>query len=317
MADNKRNVRIDRIIILILMFILFVILILLGISIFTNKSPKDDVVIKPENNNQITEVKTVDSVKITLDDYDVYVDDTDKMGFDFIIAKMTFTADVPVSFDLGNLQTSEKIYLNDVSKYISKLEESNYKVSRLNYVNSVSSDQNSVSCMIFIPFSTNAYSLNVYNALDSSKIEFYLDHNIKYITSLRFNTEQEIDVDDTRIKVSKSYISTMMLHNGEEYNAEAYDIYTFEINVEEIQGDVMITDAMFANKKTQSPISCLSKDFESVKINNALGKKLVLGSNGALFFEMPGHDETPEYDGDLIIYFSNSSQPVKISTTLE
>ena len=67
-------------------------------------------------------MQTTDGVNVSLVDYAVYTDDTSELGFNFIIAKLGFNANNPVSFEFKNLQTSEKIILNNISSYIKKME---------------------------------------------------------------------------------------------------------------------------------------------------------------------------------------------------
>ena len=60
-------------------------------------------------------------------------------------------------------------------------------------------------------------------------------------------------------------------------------------------------------------ISCMLEDYESVQDKNCLGKKLVEGDNGALFFEALSREDNPEdrlciralEDGDSIYDFCN------------
>ena len=69
-------------------------------------------------NNQITDplpIETDKSVKVSLENYQIYKDESNELGFSFIIAAFKFEGENGISFDLGNLQTSEKILLNNTS----------------------------------------------------------------------------------------------------------------------------------------------------------------------------------------------------------
>ena len=315
---RKRKVRIDRIIILILSSILVAGIIGFGVYkgvsfIFSRISTED----KPQN--EIVEpVETVQGTKVSLVDYQVYKSDTENIGFDFIIAQLQFDSDAPVSFDLGNLQTSEKIYLNKVSKYIDTLEEKSYKISKLDIVSQVVSDQNSYVCKIFIPYTTDSYSLRILNSSDASMIEFDLNKNVNDISTLKFETDQNIDIGNTNVTVSSCSVSTMMLHNGMEYQVPAtMNVYTFNIHVNTIEGNVMITDARFVRESSDEVISCMDETYESVKVANCLNKKLEIGENGALFFEASANGSGPDYSGSLMLMFSNGTDWVKIPTILE
>ena len=94
---KKRKLRIDRLIILIMILMLITGLIFFALKetvsfLSSRKSEKQNAISDPEP------VKTDEGVRISLDDYDVYVDDTGKLGFDFIIAKLHFVSDRSISF---------------------------------------------------------------------------------------------------------------------------------------------------------------------------------------------------------------------------
>lgn len=320
MAKRKR-VRVDRIIVVILLAILFAGLLSYGAYTLYGLLPKKNPT-KP-NVPEITNPDPIDTtkgIKVTLNDYDVYIDDTDKLGFNFVVASLTFSSEEPVSFDLSNFQTSQKYYLNDVSKYLQKMEDLGYSTSKLECVSYVSSTENEYTCKVFIPYTTNDSNLRLLNATDASMIAFDLDHNIKYLSSLKIDdiaTDKTIEVNNTSITIADSYISTMMMHNGSEYTVGSnMAVYTFEIYVSEIEGNVLINEAYFVPDGTNEKSECLSSDFSSIKADNALGKKLTVGNNGALFFEMP--TSIGSTSGTLWIGLSNKlGELVKVSTNLE
>ena len=314
---KRRRVRADRVIILVLLIVLVIALlafgVYLGVHYFSNRDHND----KPVNVDP-KPVETTKNVTVSLVDYQVYTGDSENIGFDFIVAELNFKSEEPISFDLGNLQTSEKIYLNNVSKYLNALEEKSYKVSKLGIVNTVVSDKNDYTCKIFIPYKTDSYSLRLLNSADASMIEFDLDRHINDVSTLKFETEQQIEIGNTNVTVSNCSVSTMMLHNGMEYQVPAtMNVYTFNINVNQVEGDVMITDAKFIRAGNEEVITCMDETYESVKALNCLGKKLVVGENGALFFETTSSNDGPDYSGYLMLMFSNGTDWIKIPTVLE
>lgn len=317
MSRKRRKVRIDRILILLLLAMISICIIFFAvdkiIDLFSkNKDTEDTVAVNPET------VDTSEDVKVSLVDYEIYTDDTESLGFDFIIAKLNFKSQKPVSFDLSNLQTSEKIYLNNVAKYINTLQEKGYKVSKLDFVNTVVSDQNDYTCNIFIPYTTKSSSLRLLNSLDATMINIDLTEHVNNITSLKFETEQQIEVGNTNVVVSSSSISTMMLHNGEEYQVPStMNVYTFRISVNEVEDNIKIVDARFLRSSNDEVIQCLDETYESEKALNCLNKNLVLGDNGALFFETAIIGDSPDFEGFLMLKFSNSDDWIKISTTLD
>ena len=316
---ERRKLRIDRLIIFLLACLILLGLLTFGMyQLFKLLFDRDSGNKPTEPINDPVPVSTNEDIRINLNDYEVYLDDTDKLGFNFILADMTFKSDQAISFDLKNLQTSEKIHLNDVAKYLNALNEKGYSVEQLQYVTSVVSDQKEYRCKIFIPYTTDSDSLRLLNSLDASLIPFDLTRNTKDITALKFDTEQKIEVGDASVKVSSSSISTMMLHNGEDYQVPStMNVYTFRIYVEESASQLKIIDANFVRESNGDVIPCMDESYESAKIGNCLKKELVAGDNGALFFETDVIGDNPDFSGFLMLKFSNSDEWVKIPTVLE
>ena len=320
MAKNSK-VRVDRVIILVLVAILVLGVLGFGIYSLFGLLFKD----KPNNNNNNNPivnpvVDTTNGVKVSLVDYTIYEDDTNDLGFNFIIAELSFTANNPVSFEFKNLQTSEKVILNNVSEYINKMELAGYKFDELQInTTGVSSQENKINAKLFIPFKTDAYSLCVYNAVDASKIEFNLSENNKPATSLKLeDTEQVIEVQGAKVEVSNSYISSSMYHNDIEYTlGSTQKIFTFRINAHDIEQGVKIVKAQFLKKGESEPIDCLSSGYCSEKDDNAIDQVLNEGDNGALFFEMRTNEIKPDFSGILLITFSNSDKVYEIPTVYE
>lgn len=310
----KRKVRVDRIIVLIIAVALIGGLLGFGvfkaIDLFFGKNE--------ETNTPEIKVETVESVKLSIDDYQIYEDDTGELGFKFIVADISFTANEPVAFDLNKLQTKEKIELGDIAKYLNKLEMKGYDVSKLEIDRSVVSNQNTCKARLFIPYEGDyANKFLVYNLLDATQLEFAMDKNLNMVTSLKLNNGESIEIGDTNIYVSRSYISSFMLHNDEQYEiASTLRVYTFEIAVNEAQENVQITDAIFIEENSDEEISCFSSEYRSIECENILNKDLVKGVGGALFFEVYSPDENV-HKGSLLIKLSNDDNWVKIDTSLQ
>ena len=172
---KRRKLRIDRILTLMLISVS-----LIGVFVFGGK--KIYSLLKEKmNDNEIVDpvpVATDENVKLSLQNYKIYKDDSNELGFSFIVAQFNFTGENGISFDLGNLQTSEKIILNNTAKYLNELEEKGYKISKLNIVNNVVSVENSYACNLFIPYKTDNDSLRVMNSIDTTWTEFDLNKNI-------------------------------------------------------------------------------------------------------------------------------------------
>lgn len=317
MARNSK-VRADRIIILVLVALL--VLGGLGFGIYSLFGLLFDDSKNKENETKVpTVVVTTEGINVSLDDYTIYTDDTGDLGFSFIIAELSFSAEEPVSFEFKNLQTSEKIFLNDVSKYTNKMELAGYSLNKLDINTSgISSNENTAKAKLFIPFNTDASSLAVYNATNASKLEFDLTKDHIPATTLKLKNENtEIEVGSTKVSVTNAYISDFMLHNDQRYEiGSSTRIYTFEITVSEAQENVTITDATFIEKGTSEEIKCKSAEYRAIDMDNILGTNLTVGTKGGLFFEVYSNDSTV-HDGTLLIKFSNSDKLVEISTDKE
>lgn len=313
---QKSKIRTDRLIILILVTILIAMVIALGIikgiDLLSANKEKED-------NSKPTEVVTTDGVKVSLIDSRAYVDDTDSLGFNFAIVTLKFESNSPISFDFSNLQTSEKIHLNDVSYELQKVKEEGYKLDEFNIVNSITSDANSIEVNVFVPYKTDDSTLSIYNLNDpTTQIVLDLDNNQYFVTSLKFDNESNIVVDNTSVVVSKSFISTRMKHNGEEYDIPSTNkVFTFIIFVNSVDENVSIVDAYFIKDGEDEKIPCMSSEYKSNKAENVIGENLTAGENGALFFETYCREDNPDYSGVLMLKFSNSDDWVKVNTTLE
>ena len=130
MARRKKGLGLFRIIIIILLIavITFVVCLILfkgkGISL----EKKEENVIKPETSEEINK-----KIKISCNKYDVYFDEDDKLGFNFIIAEIDFeTTEGNLYYDLANMHTAEKIKLNECDYYLDKLKSFRYDISKFN-----------------------------------------------------------------------------------------------------------------------------------------------------------------------------------------
>lgn len=310
---RKSKVRVDRIIILVLAGILVLMALGLGVYKLFGLFFDDD----NKKNNQIDNtpvVETVSGVTITKGDYTVYTDDDDKIGFNFIIAELTFSADEPVSFEFKNLQTSEKINLSDINKQIKALELEGYDLKKLNInTTGIASEEKSVKANVLIPFTTNDDSLSVYNSINASKIEFDLTENNVSAKSLKLaDDDAEVEVGSNKLSISKSYISSSMVHNGERYPiASTVKVYTFEVTVLDIQESAYIEDAIYIEDGTSNEIHCYSSEYSAVDCDNIVDKKLSSGLTGGLFFDVISSDNNM-HPGTLLVKFSNDTKWVEI-----
>ena len=316
----KRKVKVGRLILV----IIFLGLILVGVSfgiyklvdyfLYNNKP------IKKDENKEVIDVETNDDVKLALNDYTVYLDDTNELEYNFVLANITFSSSKPISFDLGNLQTGDtKLNLNDTSKYLNKAELAHYDFSKLNITsNAIVSNENTFKATIFIPYETNADKLSIYNLLDATKIDFDLSINNKAASTLKLQDQNvQIESGETKVSVSNAYVADIMLHNNERIEVGSTIKYNaFELNINEFEKNTKIVSAYFLPKGSSSDIECLSKEYRAQDMPNIIDTDLSTITKGALFFELHSDDDNPT-PGTLFIKFSNSDKTYEISTSGE
>ena len=198
-----------------LIFIVILIIAVLGfggyfaINLLKDKLNKEDTVDvnnKQENdNNEIVNVK--------LDDYTVYIDDSKELGFNFVVAKVSVDTNKElINFNLNNLQTSEKISLNNIKKYINKINSFGYDISRLNIVeDNIVSDTNNAQVNIMIPFEKEVDSLKVFNLLDTNKF----DINDRDLEWLEYFREQMEDNFEKQGETMAGYMNSMAIYEND------------------------------------------------------------------------------------------------------
>lgn len=317
---SKKKVRADRVIILALVIIL-----VLGAFGFGLYKLFDHLFADKQEQNNVTPpvVETSDDVEVNLIKYTNYFDDTKELGFNFVIAELEFVAKENVSFELKNFQTSEKITLDNVQSYLNKLELAGYDIKKLDVnTTGISSKENKATANIFIPYTTDSYSIAIYNSKNAKRIEFNLSDSKVAATTLKLEDSSEegqiIEIEGANVTVMDSYISSTLYHNDEEcIIGSTQKIFTFRISGEDVDDSVRIIKAQFLRNGESEPFDCLNEDYSTEKDDNALNKVLVNGDNGALFFEVRTNEVKPDFSGILLLTFSNSDKVYEVPTIYE
>ena len=275
---------------------------------------------KPGDGNNTTEIINSDDVSVSIKDYTIYKDNLDELGFNFLVATLEFnTKGNSIYIDLNDFVTSERTYLGQIDYYTTKLSNLTYEYQKLNVVNAIKSDTNTCTVNVLIPYSNAKGELKVY--YNSEVLKFSLDsfvdaETLKPGKEIKDNVIKD-DQTDKEVYVSGSYLSTMMLHNGQDYDASAISVYTFKITVAKINENVKVEDAIFIKEGSSYEYKALDDAYSSIKICNIIGKTLKKGDEYALFFELYRNgDENINYDGVLRIKFSDSDLWVEIPSTL-
>ncbi len=314
MAKKKRKLRVDRLVLMILLSILLVIILIFAVKALFDLFSDD----KPISNNpEIVEPINNSKLIVELLDYKVYEDSQNELGFNFVVAKLKFSDENNINYDLNNLLTDEMIKLNDILDYQKKMKINSYDYEKLDTTIDIKSDDNELEANIFIPYSKQKDILIITEKISGNSFSIDLSKNKEDINSIKYvSTSEEIKTASYEFKVSDNYISTMMKHNGEPYDSSMLSVYTYNLTVEQINDGIKIVDAKFKQASTGSTWSALDASYSSSKIENIINKDLHVGDKYALFFEVYSNDnEKPTYDGDITIYFSDNSS-VTIKATL-
>ncbi len=267
--------------------------------------------------NNLGEVESVSNFTVDLVDYEVFKTQ-EEFDFDFVVARLRFRDQEPVSYDLKDMYTDEGLKLSEIDKYVSALEEKHYYLGRLNVVYEISSEENSATYAIFIPYDDkDKDSLTLYDALSKEEITIDLDKNQKELASLEYSTGSDIEVNDIKASISDSFISTTIYQDGQSYSyPESVKIYSFELSINNVlEEGIMIEDAyiLLANGEE---IHALDDSYTSMKHNNMINRELTDGETGCLFFEMFALDDNSDHNADLYIKFSNSEDWLMLRTEL-
>lgn len=307
MAKKKRKgLGLFRIVLILLLFAILVLVLVLVIKNNFSLETKDKETVV------LDEEKVNETVKISLEGYDVYLDD-DKLDFNFIIAKLSFeSSDTNLYYDLNYLTTGEKIKLGQCDYYLSKIKALNYDISSFNLLDTeFVSDTGHITGNVFIPFLKDYNELSIYNG---EEIVFNLSNNKHSINELLYDVQTEdIKTDKYDISVSNSYTENTFIASdtGEEFPVPL--ALVFELRVNELaNSNVYIEDAKYIPEGALSgfSIGMLDDHIDSYKIKNIINKKLQVGDNYGLFFQIS--DQT-NLKGKIMIKFSDSDNWIEIN----
>ena len=317
--SRRRKVNPLRLVLIILIGIALCVVAFFGIKLIIN-SVKDNSKQKENTPSQEINPSSNEETTISVEDYSVYIDDDEDLGFNFVVAKLKFTTTKDsLYYDLSNLTNSEReIKISEIDGYIDKLESLNYDLSSIALSKEIKSNTNTLEANILIPFINKNGVLNIYNG---EKLSFDLSKNVKNASSLKpinHPDQTVIKTNDYDVSVSAAYLSTMMTHNDQEYDASGINVYTYKIIVNNVSGNVHIEDAIFIKENSTVEYHALNNEYQSLKVDNIINQSLKAGQEGGLFFELyKNNDEAINYNGVLRIKFSDNENWVEIPTTIK
>ena len=297
----KRKVRYGRLILVIFLLVLFIVGLVFASKAIIDLFDKDD--------DTTIIVDDKDTV-IELLDYKVY-NTLDILDFNFVVAELKFKNDNGINYSLENLVTDEGIKLNDIYMYQKEIDV-NYDFSLLKTTIDVVSSEKEYTFNIFIPYTKTNALLTINDGISGNILKIDTSKNETDINLIKKseddNKETNIDSNNYSLSVSKSYISDMMMHNDELYNAGVLNYYTFNITVNSINDGIKITGATFT-KDTGDSFKALDSSFSSVKIDNIIDKELKVGDTYALFFDVSSNgEEEANFKGKITFYFSDNTE---------
>jgi len=302
MANRKVNKRNVIFIVLAILILLAIVFLAVKLLFFTDYSSNTDT--KKEETKE-TESKETITKSTNLIDYQVYKDENNEIGFDFVVARFKFEDPNTINYSLGDFVTSEGIKLNDVSKYTKKLEENEYFLSSQDVVSEIKSSTSPYTCNIFIPITTDTNKLTV--TFDNQNFDIDLTSNINSVNSLKYTSGSDIVTDDYDFHITDAYLSDTLKLNGEDYTPSAIQIYTYRLEINSIADGLKIVDAEFIPKNSSYTNKALGSEYSSMKCENAINKDLKKDSKACLFFEVVSPDEETKvtYEGTLRLKLSN------------
>jgi len=299
---NKKNVFFIILAILILIGVVFLAVKLIFFTDYSSKTNTDPS--KKEDTQEKESDKTI-TKSTNLIDYQVYKDDNNGIGFDFVIARFKFENPDSINYSLGDFVTSEGIKLNDVSKYTKTLEEKEYFLSSQDVVSEIKSSTSPYTCNIFIPITTDTNKLTV--AFDNQNFDIDLTTNINSVNSLKYTSGSDIKTDDYDFHITNAYLSDSMRLNGEDYTPSAVQMYTYELKINSITDGLKVEDAEFIPKNSSVTNKALGSEYDSMKCDNIINRELKKDTKACLFFEVVSPDEETKvtYEGTLRLKLSN------------
>lgn len=318
---RKRKVHPLRIVLVILIIIVLIAIIFFAANLVFKRVTNEEPV-KQEEVKEDDKTNDNDEVNVAINDYVVYIDDDNALGFNFIIADLTFKSSTgTINYDINNLTTAERVRLGNISSYEEKMISCGYDLKKLSYsTEPIVSESDTKNSSLFIPYTNIKGELCVYNG---EVLKFDLDKNNRKASELKLSDDVQktvVESDNYKLTILDAYVEDMMFVNGEEYEyPQTVDVYAFMINVEDTKNKTLIVEkAKYVPENSSVEIPAMGKEYKSVVNDNIIGKELRKGDQYSLFFSItnPTNDKAT-FGGKVYIKFENDSNWLEISTKHE
>lgn len=240
----------------------------------------------------------------------------EEFGFDFILANIHVESNKPINLSLSHFVTSEGVQLNSVDNYLSTIESLGYNFGDYKPVFSLSSTENTLDAMLFIPIKDKdltSIDLNI-NIYPNHVLNFDLKNPTK--TGAKENLGINLSNVDPSMIASIEILNKTMVSPTEFYQIDSNgnrieanftsqsEIVAIKVNVtSKISESFRIVNAQIKNGGTI--YDAVDKSFlidGAVNLNN----EYINGSaTGYLFFEVLGDVSLSAFT-ELHIYFSTN-----------
>ncbi len=287
-------------------------------SLSDNNDIAETVQVKP------TETTVLNDTKVELVDYRVYK--SDKIDFNFIIAKVRITSNESTNINLNNFKTSEDITLDNVDTFVSKLEEKSFFLGKENVVFSLVSNEKQYFANIFIPITDKKLSsIKVLNNINNSEFNFNLNSKIGSVNLLKYEADDLITDGKTyQMKVSSafsitgSYMSETINGNTSEYLLPStVEVYSFNLEAISLWGDEVIIESAEYETDKGDKFEALNSSINSEKYENIIDRKIIDKDKGSLFFVAYNPVDNPiTYKGVLKLKVKGSNSWIIINVDL-
>lgn len=270
----------------------------------------------PNNNGLDDDEKTsAQTFTFKLEDYTLYR--LDELDFDVIVAELSVTSNRAINLSLSHFETSERIQLNNVDRFLEQFEKAGYFFKNQNIVFSLNSLDTQMRAHLFIPVTDRTLSELVVqvNLNPRTTLRFpIVNSNFGSATDLGFN--QDSVTPDMIAQVD--LLSKSMVSSSEFYQLDANGLRV-EANFTS-QSQIIGVKLRITNKSsipfrlTRAVIKATSTDFydavdDSYRIDGVrnLGYEYINDvAEGYLFFEVLGSELDLRDFMEIDIYLSST-----------
>ena len=240
----------------------------------------------------------------------------EEFEFNFILTNIQIDSNKPINLSLSHFTTSEGIQLNSVDNYLNAIESAGYNFGDYNPVFSLSSSENILNAILFIPIKDkdlDTLELNV-NIYPSYSMNFDLTNPTK--TGTKEDLGLNLSIIDPSMVASVSILNKVMVSPTEFYQLDANgdrveanftsqsEIVAIKIEVtSKISESFRITNAQIKNGGTV--YDAVDKSFLTDGAKNINNEYINESATGYLFFEVLGDISLDSFT-EVHIYFSTN-----------